>query len=133
MKKLRRWLYPVILLILVSSAVGIYINQQAKLKSVQAPSCGYDVTTDDLGHYNIKAILPYERTVFDAVVNEMRINPPSYNVSAQDYDSTGNADPQEKAYIIVADNCDLDADTVRRIYVKVASGLAAVSKQGGLN
>ncbi len=97
---------------------GIY----ARFTQTEDPAWGYDVSYDSRGRYRTPRILPLEREVFNGVVHEMRTLQAEYTISDEEITSIEMAQPEAKAFEIVAEQHEeLTYDEVKAIYLKVST------------
>ena len=116
----------VVLILLVGVGRVAYVKSgiYEKWAEPPIPESGFDVTRDSRGGYEIERILPLERKVFNDAVKEMRRTSKDPSWTSLQGVSIYTADPESRAFSIIAKRYGLDTSEVELIYMKVSSRLA---------
>ena len=117
-----------IIFVLLAGGAVAGIIKSGILGGAQEPPGGYDVTLDSRGRYRTQEIFPFERTIFNAVVREMRKLPAEHVSINDELTSLEMVQPERKAFQKVANRYGLDYEDVEAIYIKVSSQLRGPAK-----
>lgn len=85
------------------------------------PASGYCIERNQRGHYRIDRVLPFEREIFQEVVEQERKYTKETGASPSQADSEELDDPESRAITTVADNHGMDSTEVLAIFMKVSS------------
>ena len=107
---------------------GVFTGVFAAVGRTEIPACGYDVTRNSRGCYRTPTILPFEREVFNSVVNEMGKLRTTEAIVPDQIISIEQIQPDAGASQIVAERLGLDYEDVKAIHLKVSSKLVGAGK-----
>jgi len=114
-------------------ALGTAVYLKAGIRSYfqepEVPPEGFDISHDSRGRYVTEKVLPFEWTIFQDVIREMRRIQPEYRVPEDELLPIEAVQPERKAFEIVADRHDMYYDEVKGIYLKVTTQLARGQNQ----
>jgi hypothetical protein len=127
-RELQDKIYMTIVFAVVFIGASALLVHSGVLQRYDEPIGGYDIATDQLGHYKNPRILPFENRVFTAVVGQLRKLGSNNKAISVDIESLEDIQPGYKAYQIVGDEFGIPPEDVEQIYLKVSSHLAKNTK-----
>lgn len=124
-RKFKTTLSVVVVLLFAAAAGVMWQTEYYKNFMPQSvPASGFDVERDGRGHYRIDRVLPFERQIFNEVVEEMRRLQKEQGPSYSQTEARAMEDPETKAVDIVAVRNSLDGSEVEAIFMKVSSKMS---------